>query len=376
MASNPFHYGTPVDAEHFAGRGDELAALCARMRDGINVVVVSPRRYGKTSLILRSEERLGPAAAVVRVNVLRCRDVADLAAKLAGAAYRLPGGRWHRARAGVGEFARRLRVNPSVTFAPDGSPRFSFASDLADPDAEAVIADVYGLLAGETGRRAPVLVLDEFQAVADHGAHLPALLKALADEHPGVSLVLAGSKAHLMERLAGAPLYGMAERLVLGPVDGGEMVAYLEARVASVGRAMAEGVARLIVERAGPVPNDIQRLAYVAFEQAAGEIGAGDVDAGLATSAAHEAAGYAETYSRLSGGARRVLVSVTAGRATEVFSGRFARSVRLANAASVRRAVDSLIESDLVAERAGRLVVADPFFAAWLAGVDDDVAGT
>jgi hypothetical protein len=53
------------------------------------------------------------------------------------------------------------------------------------------------------------LILDEFQASADLSPRLPALLKALSDEHPTVSLVLAGSRRHLMESLVlakGAPL--------------------------------------------------------------------------------------------------------------------------------------------------------------------------
>lgn len=55
MARNPFHYGTPAEGEHFAGRETELAAILSRLCAGINVVVVSPRRYGKTSLLLRAE---------------------------------------------------------------------------------------------------------------------------------------------------------------------------------------------------------------------------------------------------------------------------------------------------------------------------------
>ncbi|HTW10684.1 MAG TPA: hypothetical protein VME46_24500, partial [Acidimicrobiales bacterium] len=149
MLHNPFQYGSPVDAEHFAGRARELKALTSRMADGINVVLVSPRRYGKTSLLLRAEDQLGRSgAAIVHVDVLRCASPAELAAKLAGEAFRVPSGRWHRAKNAVSEFVRRLRVSPSVVFRPDGSPQFSFAGDLAGRDVHQVLEDVYALLAG------------------------------------------------------------------------------------------------------------------------------------------------------------------------------------------------------------------------------------
>ena len=58
-----------------------------------------------------------------------------------------------------------------------GRPRFTFAPGLAPSDADQVISDVYGQLAVEAEARPAALVLDEFQAITRHGAHLPFLLK-------------------------------------------------------------------------------------------------------------------------------------------------------------------------------------------------------
>jgi hypothetical protein len=74
--ANPYHYGTPVSGDQFAGRQTELAALENRMRDGINVVLTSPRRYGKTSLLSKAtDDLLAEGAAMISVNVLACRDL-------------------------------------------------------------------------------------------------------------------------------------------------------------------------------------------------------------------------------------------------------------------------------------------------------------
>lgn len=54
---NPFFYGHPVTGVSFTGRERELDALVARMRGHINVVVSSPRRYGKTSLSSSGQKR-------------------------------------------------------------------------------------------------------------------------------------------------------------------------------------------------------------------------------------------------------------------------------------------------------------------------------
>ena len=366
---NPYHYGTPAEGEHFVGREEELSALLSRLRNGINVALTSPRRYGKTSLLLRAERELAEEeAAVLHVNVLRCRDEAALAGELAGDAFRAPGGRWHRARQAVPDFLKRLRASPTVTFEGEHA-KFGFESRLAVADADGVIADVYGLVGELARRRSAAIVLDEFQAIVDLGEHLPGLFKSLADAHPQVALVVAGSKKHLMDQLVAAPaaaLYNMAERLALGPIAGDVMADYLQTRARSGGKRMTGEVAALIIERAGPVPNDIQRLAYEAHDVADQAIDRAAVDAGLARVVAHESETFAERFERLAPGQRRVLIALTEEPTAGPASAAFTARTGLANHSSVRKALTALEHDELVIRRAGHLQVADPFLAAWL----------
>ncbi len=372
---NPFHYGSPVEGDQFVGREREINALVSRMRNHVSVVLLSPRRYGKTSVLLRAESILvKKRPALVHVNVLRCKDRAALAGALAGGAFRIPGARWHRARQAVPEFLARIRVKPTVAFTDDGRPVFEYGPRLAPPDADKITADIYALLSSEAAHRPAVLVLDEFQAITDYGEHLPRLLKSLADEHPSVSLVLAGSKRHLMERLVAAessPLYGMTQKIALGPIPNDEMVGFLRERIATGRKRVTELVAELIVRVAGPVPNDIQRLAYESFEIAGREVTADVVAAGMDQAVAHEAPTYSEELQRRAPGQRRVLIQLAkSGGSSSPMSAAFATAVGLASAASVRKALHTLDADEAVIGRDGAWVVADPFFGAWLRGTE------
>lgn len=372
MSRNPFHYGTPVTGAQFVGRQREVEALVGRVRDGINVVLLSPRRYGKTSVLLRAVERLEAATkrpAIISVNVLRCATPEALAGRLAAGAFAIPAGRWHRAKQAVPEFVRRLRVSPSVTFGSDGQPAFTFSSAASPVGLDTVLGDVYGLLAAESATRPAALVLDEFQSITSLGAHLPMALKALADEYPTVSLVIAGSRQHLMDRLVAteaAPLYGMAQKLALGPIPDGEMAEFLCARALAGRKRMSPGAAQRIVELAGPVPNDIQRLAYEAFEVAGQRVDDTAIEDGMAQAVAHEWATYADLYGNRPPGQQRVLVALSTGGDDPPFSAAFVKRCGLANASSVKRALDALEQIEVAVERDGRWVVGDPFLAAWL----------
>ncbi len=48
---NPFYYGGAADRKHFANRKKEIKELCSTLENSQNVIIFSPRRYGKTSLM-------------------------------------------------------------------------------------------------------------------------------------------------------------------------------------------------------------------------------------------------------------------------------------------------------------------------------------
>jgi AAA+ ATPase superfamily predicted ATPase len=370
---NPFDYGGPVSGNEFAGREHEVQAVLSRLQDHIGIVVTAPRRYGKSSLIKQASEKLAklaPAPAIVHVNLLQAGSMSTASGLLLRSLYRAPGGSWHRLKNVVPSFLRRLRVQPSTTFDASGNPTFSFSPSLAAEDLSRVVDDVYEILDEIGAKRPAVLFLDEFQASTDLDEHLPRRLKALADQHRNVSLVLAGSKQHVMESLVlaqSAPLYNMLERIALGPIPEEEWVPFLLERARIARKPFAtESSARGLYAVAGPVPFDVQQLAYEAFNQAAKKIDGDSVATALTELVRHHASDYATSFESLSAGRRRVLKALAIGTEVTTGSSQFATQVGLSDATSVRKALNQLREAELIVQREGQYAVDDPFFAAWL----------
>src|SRR5438876_6139864 len=93
---NPFEFSEPVQGDSFTDREQELKTLTARMLTGQNVIVISPRRYGKTSLILNAQEvvrRRGGRTGIA--NLFWCQTRQEVAQELATAVVRGPLG-WLR----------------------------------------------------------------------------------------------------------------------------------------------------------------------------------------------------------------------------------------------------------------------------------------
>jgi hypothetical protein len=371
----PYHFGSPVERSYFCDRTDELRVLAARMGGAIHVFVLSPRRYGKTSLIRRAAElveRDGGRCAFA--NLLFVTNEADLATTILQAVAHAVLGPLGRARHSLESFLRELRVTPQVSVSPDGSIAFGFDAAIAATSWLDIVRDALKLLREASARRPSVLVLDEFQVVAHLGrGGLGGAFKVLADEATKTSIVFSGSHLATMEKLtkgAGAPLHGMGENIVLDVIPEGPMVAYLQRRAKSHGKQLEKVVGRLIYESADQVPNYVQQLAMAAFEAAgtAPRIGEGDVASGIDTVVERNASSYAQQFEDLGGSpAQQRILRHLARQTTEtVYSKAFLDAVVVANPNAVTTALRALDGKELVARHGRRWDVADPFLRRWL----------
>ncbi len=373
MESNPFRYGAPVEREWFCDRDDELEGLLATMRDGLHAFVLSPRRYGKTSLLRRALARFrSDGGRAAYVNLLFCTTEIEVASTVLSGV--LDGVLTRTGRAGrrVEEFVRHLRVQPRISFGGDGRVEVGFDPGYASEAWQSVLQDAVGLLTRSAERRPSALVLDEFQVVASIGRHgIGGAFKAVADATSNTSLVFSGSHLSIMERLTrgqGAPLQGMGERFVLDVIPEEDMVSYLQRRARSGSKRLKRPTAALIYTEALAIPNFVQWLAHAAFESAAGEdeITADHVTDGMATVARRQAGDFAERFELLAPAQQRILIALAESPTGRPYTKTFLDTVQVANSNAVTTALRVLRERELVDRHQGEWRVSNPFLGRWL----------
>lgn len=345
------------------------------MRDGIHVFLLGPRRYGKSSIIERALGRFrreGGRAGYV--DLIRATSEAEVAQAVLGAAVEgvLSGPR--RARESLESLLRRLRVAPAVSFDADGRLTLGFDPTLAQRSWQAILDDALTILEEASARGPVVLALDEFQHVAEVGrGGMGGAFKAAADRLTGVSLVLAGSHVSTMEKLTrarGAPLQGMGETITVEAIPTRAMSTYLRRRARAAGKRLTGEALEEIHRLGGDVPNDLQWLAYAAFE-AAGKsetITAEQVEQGFEAIVARQSSGFADRFEILAPSQQRLLKLLAAGPTGQVYAGRVLAAVQVVNANAIRKAIGVLEGAELIRRRAGVWEVASPFLRAWLTG--------
>lgn len=370
---NPFTYGELVQDEAFTDRRDELAQLNRDLENGQNVVLVAPRRLGKSSLVqtaLRAAVARG--TLVVEVDLMTTPTKERFAAKLAKSIHDDVASRVDRAKEVLGAF-RSLRVSPIVTLGDDGSFRFSFTAARGAADIDDTIERLLELpaeLAAERGR--PLVVFfDEFQEVTDLDPHLPALMRAIFQRQGDVAHVYAGSKRDMMHRLfndENEPFFRSAKTMELGAIDPTLFRPFLAAQFERTDRGVTDDALTRLLEITGGHPYATQELASALWDEVPAGFTAGsdDLEDALAAVLRAENARFTLLWEGATGPQKLVLQAL-AKEPGRPFSEPYRLRHELPSASHVQRALRTLIRKELVAKGAdGVHDLAEPFFREWL----------
>jgi hypothetical protein len=371
---NPFRFGDLALDDAFTDREGELAELCSDMRNGQNVALVAPRRYGKTSLLRRAEQALvADDVLVADVDLMKTPTKEKLAAKLARAIHDDIASPLVRARDRMRIFSG-LRITPTVTIDPaDGSPSFSFTATHRREDIDDTLERLLELpaqLAAERDRRV-VLVFDEFQEVTTVDPGLPALMRAVFQEQRDVAHIYSGSRRDMMRRLftdENEPFFRSAKVLELGRIDVALFAEYVEQQFAHTERGLVDGVAVRLAATTGGHPYATQELAYALWEEVpAGFVATtNDLDRAVQAVLRSENAHFTLVWDGASR-AQRLVLQALAAEPGRVYGGDYRLRHDLPAASSVQRAVEQLVADELVErDPAGGYRIAEPFLREWV----------
>jgi AAA+ ATPase superfamily predicted ATPase len=375
---NPFVYGEVVPAAAFVDRVVELDRLVGDLAAGQKVFLISPRRYGKSSLIrhaLTAVSRRGVICVEVTVS-----SFSSYVAFLEGYARALvtAESKWDRARGWLRDAIRSARAE--VRYAPDEAPfggvSVSFPGVRSERDVSRLAQEVFALPArlADVRRRPVAVALDEFQAIGGfNGGSVEHALRAAVQHQRDVGYVFAGSEPTLMERMIGPkrPFYKAGPVMRLDKIPSDEFAAFIDTRFARSGIRAESGLGRSIVELAGNLPYDVQRLAHETWDEVRRDgrrrATLDDLHQALRRLLAEQHVVFETQWERLTLPQRSVLRAVVLEEGRELLSAETRARHRLGGASSVQYALSSLVRDDAIAREGDRYVVVDSLFREWIA---------
>ena len=228
MDIQPFKFGVATSGEHFTDRREDTQRLASNFKHGINTILISPRRWGKTSLVKKTiKEVSGDELRVIFLDIFACRTERDFCNAYATAVLQQTATRWEEILRNAKEFLSR--ISPKFTLGTDPTTEISLSLDIRGK--EEGIEDVLELpekIAKKNNCRI-VVCIDEFQQLGEFTDSLTfqKKLRSVWQHQRHVSYCLFGSKRHLMSELFGSrsyPFYKFGEVIYLSKIGTSDWV--------------------------------------------------------------------------------------------------------------------------------------------------------
>jgi uncharacterized protein len=373
---NPFVYGEVVPREAFVDREAELDRLTNDLLAGQKIFLISPRRYGKSSLVrqaLRAAERSGALPVEVTVS-----SYSSYVGFLEGYARALLGieTRIDKARAWLRDMLGDVRPEVRIEAGEQGESQLalSFPSARTGRDISRLAQEVFALPGriAEARRRKLAIALDEFQAIASfNGGSVEHALRAAVQHQRQVGYVFSGSEPSLMERMLGRsrPFYKAGPVMRLQKIPSEPFAEFIEARFRATRLRPAPGLGAAIIELAGNLPYDVQRLAHEVWDDAQGgkAVGLDDLHETLKRLLGEHDAIFEATWQHLTLAQRAALRAAVLEEGRELLSADVRTRYRLGGASTVQASLSALVREDILAREDARYVVVDSLFREWVA---------
>ena len=366
---NPFVYEGYEGPDYFCDRTEETEKMISHFENGRNLTLVSPRKIGKTGLIKHTFNRIKETdkdAICIYTDIFHTQNQHDFVQALGKAVVqeRLLDVRSNKEK--VLHFFRMWR--PTISFDPlTGSPTVSVS--IEQTQAEHTIESIFQYL--KNCGKEVYIAIDEFQTILDYPEKdTEALLRSHIQFIHNVHFVFSGSKQHLMYDMFGSPqrpFYQSTSMMSLAPLH--EEIYYdfaahfFKARGGDISQPLFSLLYRMFDGYTWYIQSVLNRL-YELNKRVSDEE---QVKEALQTILSDKADQYEMLLTFLSDNQRRLLRAIaTEGIVAQPQSNGFLQKHILPGSSSVKKALTSLTEKDIVYRTKEGYMVYDRFFDLWL----------
>ncbi len=368
---NPFVYGETVTGDNFCNRVQEISELVNDIQNGTNVIIFSPRRYGKTSLInqvLEIARQKGIISFYVdlypAINKQKFIEIyaQAISSGLTGKTSRI-----------VKKLKEYLpRIIPKVVM-DDQSVQFEFGFDRRGSLSPHVddLLKAAKKVADQHNKNA-VVVFDEFQEIASFDdQEIERKMRSVFQHHRNVSYIFMGSKTHLMRNIfnnPNRPFYKSGKHFPLGKIDSNELGSFAAKKFETTGINIAEHELKEVIEVTECHPYYFQMLCHVLWEitRDVKAVKLGHIEEAVGILISRESSAFMAIWESLTAKQKNLLMALMQEDHPEIYSRLFLDKHGLGVPSSLQKATKNLISMELIQQANGSYEIVDLFFKRWL----------
>lgn len=355
LLMNPFKFGTIVEDEYFTDRVNELEQIKQMLDSENHLVLISPRRFGKSSLVAKALQQIGRPS--ITIDFMKVLNVEDLASQILRQVFRI-----HKFEK-IKHLMKFFRVVPTLSYNPmTEGVDVSFVPSV--DKSSAMLEDSLELLEKvSSAKNRLIVVFDEFQEVNSIDKTLAKLLRAIMQRQKGLNYIFMGSQESMMEEIfekKKSPFFHFGERMNLKKIPYEDFYAYIESRLPDMPASQKAAITEEILKFTDVHPYYTQQLSaavYNAIEY--GKIKENPVAYAVKKQVEEHSLDYERLWANLNRTDRKVMIAL-ANRSNPMADRSVASSTLFS---SIKR----LLKQGYVIKTTG-YELEDPFFGEWILG--------
>ncbi|MCF8361232.1 MAG: ATP-binding protein [Prolixibacteraceae bacterium] len=359
MQTNPFKFGSVVDAPFFINRKDELKAVTEVINSNNHLVIISPRRFGKTSLVYKVLKNSNRKAVVL--NLQFSNSIEDFAAQYLKQIYRLFPAEHFKQK------IKNFRVLPSLSLNPvSGDMEISFKPGS---DQGPLLEDVLNLLEElSSSKKRSIVVLDEFQEIMRIDKSMDRKLRSIFQNHKCINYVFLGSQESMMRNIferKNSPFYHFSQLMQLEKIEKGHFVAFISKNLQKF-TSENKRVANEIVAFTDGHPYYTQQLSFMIWNLLKQDQ---SVDDPIKEAIVNHLRMHDYDYERLWINLKNTEKKIISGLATsekEPLTAAFLEITNINATSTVFSSLKRLMTNGFVIQTNGKYEIDDPFFKYWI----------
>lgn len=370
---NPFVFGEIIDDARFVDRTDELDQLVRDLADGQKVFLLSPRRFGKSSLVAIAMLKLKKRHIhTVNLTVSSYSSYAQFLEKFAEKVLRAAGP-WDRVKDWISRFGRQ--VKPDINYnMSTGEVSVSIGKGTGF-DPTPIAPDVFAL-PGELTKNAGfrmAICLDEFQQISEFdGGSVENAIRNQVQQQREVGYVFAGSQPSLMQEMLSSkrPFHKAGPQMFLDKIPAEAWREFITSQFRRRGRSIDEGTMSALLGTADLIPYDVQRIAHELWDYAEildkRALSTSDVRTVIDKLVIGQSTYYELLWEQLPARQRAALQALAHRGPSEIYAQTVREEFRLGPASSVQKALQSLDARDILDRYRGEYFFLDPLLPCWI----------
>lgn len=368
----PFVFGKIASNQDFTDRVVETQHLLDNFRGLVNTVLISPRRWGKSSLVAKASEIYAQESdknIVVHIDLFNCRTVDKFYETFAKELISATNTAFEEFVSSSLKYLSRFAPNFQASD-PAGSFELSFGIDIRDKKISFdEILDLPQTIAREKGKHI-IVCIDEFQTIKDYDDSFAfqCSLRAHWQKHQDVAYCLFGSKRNMMIDLfadSQNPFYKFGDLIFLQKIASEDWVKFIIERFEETGKYISEEVAFKIAQMVECHPYYVQQLSQLSWFRTHLECTEDIVKEAFSSLCAQLSLVFSHIIDGLTPSQIGFLQAVADGVSSFTSQAVLAK-YRLGSSANVKNIKQALEKKELIDIQPGRIEIQDPVLKFWM----------